>query len=49
MKWHSDRLAIGCDSIRDTIMNGVRHLQELKFYDVSIVTFQMNELPMSRL
>jgi HK97 family phage prohead protease len=37
-------LSIGYDTIRDTVVNGVRHLQELKLYEVSIVTFPMNEL-----
>ena len=37
-------LSIGYDTMRDVITNGVRHLQELKLYEVSIVTFPMNEL-----
>ena len=37
-------LSIGYHTVRDVITNGVRHLQELKLYEVSIVTFPMNEL-----
>jgi Escherichia/Staphylococcus phage prohead protease len=37
-------LSIGYDVVKDTIANGVRHLQELKLYEVSVVTFPMNEL-----
>jgi uncharacterized protein len=36
-------LSIGYDSIRDTVSNGVRHLHELKLFEVSLVTFPMNE------
>jgi uncharacterized protein len=39
-------LSIGYDSIRDTVTNGVRHLHELKLYEVSLVTFAMNEAAM---
>lgn len=37
-------LTIGYDVLRDTVTNGVRHLQELKLYEVSVVTFPMNEM-----
>jgi uncharacterized protein len=37
-------LSIGFDVIRDTVSNGVRHLHELKLYEVSVVTFPMNEM-----
>lgn len=37
-------LSIGYDSVRDTVTNGVRHLQELKLFEVSVVCFPMNEL-----
>jgi uncharacterized protein len=36
-------LSIGYDSIRDTVSNGVRHLHELKLFEVSLVVFPMNE------
>lgn len=39
-------LSIGYDSIRDTVTNGVRHLHELKLFEVSLVTFPMNEQAM---
>ena len=38
------RLSIGYNTVKDLVQNGVRHLQELKLYEVSIVTFPMNEL-----
>ena len=37
-------LSIGYDTVKDQIVNGVRHLQELKLYEVSVVTFPMNEM-----
>jgi uncharacterized protein len=37
-------LSIGYDVVKDTIANGVRHLHELKLYEVSLVTLPMNEL-----
>jgi HK97 family phage prohead protease len=37
-------LSIGYDVVRDTVTNGVRHLQELKLYEISVVCFPMNEL-----
>ncbi len=36
-------LSIGYDVVRDTVINGVRHLQELKLFEVSVVCFPMNE------
>jgi uncharacterized protein len=36
-------LSIGFDVVRDTVANGIRHLHELKLYEVSVVTFPMNE------
>jgi uncharacterized protein len=36
-------LSIGYDSIRDTVSDGVRHLHELKLFEVSLVVFPMNE------
>jgi uncharacterized protein len=39
-------LSIGFDVVRDTVANGIRHLHELKLYEVSVVTFPMNELAM---
>lgn len=37
-------LSIGYEVVRDTVINGVRHLQELKLFEVSVVCFPMNEL-----
>lgn len=37
-------LSIGYDAIRKETKNGVRYLQELKLWEVSIVTFPMNEM-----
>jgi HK97 family phage prohead protease len=37
-------LSIGFDVVRDTVTNGIRHLHELKLYEVSVVTFPMNGL-----
>jgi uncharacterized protein len=37
-------LSIGFDVVRDTVANGVRHLHELKLYEISLVTFPMNEM-----
>ena len=39
-------LSIGYDSIRDTVTNGIRHLHEVKLFEVSLVVFPMNELAM---
>jgi HK97 family phage prohead protease len=39
-----DGLSIGYQTIRDKVEAGVRHLQELKLFEGSIVTFPMNEL-----
>jgi len=36
-------LSIGFQSIQDEIKNGVRHLKEIKLWEVSIVTFPMNQ------
>ena len=36
-------LSIGFESIKDTVISGVRHLQEIKLYEGSVVTFPMNE------
>jgi Escherichia/Staphylococcus phage prohead protease len=35
-------LSIVFDVVRDTVANGIRHLHELKLYEVSVVTFPMN-------
>jgi HK97 family phage prohead protease len=37
-------LSIGYDTIRDEVKEKVRYLKELKLWEVSIVTFPMNEL-----
>jgi HK97 family phage prohead protease len=37
-------LSIGYDIVRNVVKDGINHLQELKLYEVSIVTFPMNEL-----
>jgi hypothetical protein len=37
-------LSIGYDTMRDEVKNKVRFLKELKLWEVSIVTFPMNEL-----
>lgn len=37
-------LSIGYSIVKDKIEKGVRHLLELKLYEVSVVTFPMNEL-----
>jgi HK97 family phage prohead protease len=34
-------LSIGYESVKDEVKNGVRHLQELKLWEVSVVTFPM--------
>jgi HK97 family phage prohead protease len=39
-------LSIGFDTIKDSIENGVRHLKELRLWEVSVVTFPMNEAAM---
>lgn len=36
-------LSIGYDTIRDEVKDKVRHLRELKLWEVSLVTFPMNE------
>jgi uncharacterized protein len=35
-------LSIGFEAIKDTVENGVRHLQEIRLYEGSIVTFPMH-------
>jgi hypothetical protein len=40
----SKGLSIGFQSIQDEIKNGVRHLKEIKLWEVSVVTFPMNIL-----
>lgn len=37
-------LSIGYDAVRDEVKSGVRYLREIKLWEVSIVTFPMNEL-----
>jgi HK97 family phage prohead protease len=37
-------LSIGYEAIKDTVVNGVRHLKEIKLYEGSVVTFPMNEM-----
>jgi uncharacterized protein len=39
-----DSLSIGFDLIRREVKNGKRHLQEIKLYEVSLVTFPANPL-----
>ena len=39
-------LSIGFDTIKDFVENGVRHLKELRLWEVSVVTFPMNEAAM---
>jgi HK97 family phage prohead protease len=39
-------LSIGYDTIKDSIENGVRHLKELRLWEVSVVSFPMNEAAM---
>jgi Escherichia/Staphylococcus phage prohead protease len=36
-------LSIGFDTIKDVVESGVRHLKELRLWEVSVVTFPMNE------
>ena len=36
-------LSIGYDSVKSDVIRGVRHLRELKLFEVSVVTFPMNE------
>src|ERR1700729_13001 len=36
-------LSIGFDTIKDAVENGVRHLKELRLWEVSVVTFPMNK------
>ena len=37
-------MSIGFQTVRDEISNGVRQLQELKLFEVSLVTFAANEM-----
>ena len=37
-------LSIGFEAVKDAVVNGVRHLKEIKLYEGSIVTFPMNEM-----
>jgi len=37
-------LSIGFESIKDSVVNGVRHLNEIRLYEGSVVTFPMNEM-----
>jgi HK97 family phage prohead protease len=37
-------LSIGYDSLKSTIQNGVRHLSEIKLYEISLTAFPMNEM-----
>ena len=37
-------LSIGYDTVRSDVKNGFRYLKELKLWEVSIVTFPMNEM-----
>ena len=37
-------LSIGYDTIKSDVVNGIRRLQELKLFEVSLVTVPMNEL-----
>ena len=37
-------LSIGYDTIKSVMKDGVRHLQELKLYEISVTPFPMNEL-----
>jgi uncharacterized protein len=37
-------LSIGYDTVRSTMKDGVRHLHELKLYEVSVTAFPMNQL-----
>lgn len=37
-------LSIGYDTMKDSVVGGVRHLQELRLWETSIVTFPMNQL-----
>lgn len=39
-------LSIGYDKVRDEVKGAVRHLTELKLWEVSLVTFPMNEMAM---
>ena len=36
-------LSIGYDSVKDRMVDGVRHLSEIKLWEISLVTFPMNE------
>lgn len=37
-------LSIGFQTVKDSIEGGVRHLKEIRLFEGSVVTFQMNEL-----
>lgn len=37
-------LSIGFEAIKDSVVNGVRHLNEIRLYEGSVVTFPMNEM-----
>lgn len=37
-------LSIGFEAIKDSVVNGVRHLNEIKLYEGSVVTFPMNDM-----
>ena len=37
-------LSIGFESLKDSMVSGVRHLKEIKLYEGSLVTFPMNEM-----
>lgn len=39
-----DGMSIGYDIIKDKVEKGIRYLQELKLWEISVVTFGMNEL-----
>jgi HK97 family phage prohead protease len=39
-------LSIGYDSVKDTVTSGIRHLHEVKLFEVSLVVFPMNEMAM---
>jgi HK97 family phage prohead protease len=36
-------LSIGFEAVKDSVVNGVRHLNEIRLYEGSVVTFPMNE------
>jgi HK97 family phage prohead protease len=37
-------MSIGFESMKDSIIDGVRHLKEIRLYECSLVTFPMNEM-----